>query len=69
MHLFVSYDNSSPDHTPFCHIIYAQVCWKHAIDVELHALNRNHTWTLVSPHGFSLPSQILFVSLTSLYMV
>jgi len=24
MHLFVSYDNCSPDHTAFCHNIFAQ---------------------------------------------
>jgi len=59
MHLFVSYDNCSFDHTAFCHNISAQVepfslkevaqhdCWKQAMDAELHALDRNQTWTLV----------------------
>jgi len=61
MHLFVSYDNWSPNHIAFCHNISSQAepfffkeatqhdCWKQVMDVELHALNRNQTWTLVSP--------------------
>nr|KYP75700.1 Retrovirus-related Pol polyprotein from transposon TNT 1-94 [Cajanus cajan] len=59
MHLFLSYDNCSPDHISFCHNISAQVeprsfkeanqidCWKQAMASELQALDRNHTWTLV----------------------
>ena len=60
MHLFVSYDNCSPDHTVFCHNISVKAepfsfkeatqydCWKQAMDAELHALHKNQTWTLVS---------------------
>jgi len=61
MHSFLSYDNCSSFHTTFCHNISAQAepfsfkeaaqhdCWKHAMDAELHALDRNLTWTLVPP--------------------
>jgi len=61
MHSFVSYDNCSSDHTAFCHNISAQAepfsfketaqhdWWKQAMDVELHALDRIQTWTLVPP--------------------
>ena len=67
MHLFVSYDNSSPEHTAFCHNISAQAkpfsfkeavqhdCWKQAMDIELYALNRNQTWTLVPPPSSITP--------------
>jgi len=61
MHLFVSYDNCSSNHTAFCHNISAQDepfsfkkaaqhdCWKQAMDVKLHDLDKNQTWTLVPP--------------------
>jgi len=44
MHLYVSYDNCSPNHTAFCHNIFAQAepfsfkevvqhdCWKKTMD-------------------------------------
>jgi len=61
MHSFVFYDNCSSDHTAFCHNIFVKAesfsfkeaaqhdCWKQAMDAELHALDRNQTWTLVLP--------------------
>jgi len=61
MRSFISYDNCSSDHTAFFHNISAQAkpfsfkeaaqhdCWKQAMDAELHALDKNQTWTIVPP--------------------
>jgi len=61
MHSFVSYDNCSYDHTAFYHNISIKAepfsfkeadqhdCWKHDMDAELHALDKNWAWTLVPP--------------------
>jgi len=51
MHSFVSYDNcSSAQAEPFSFKeAVQQDCWKQVMDAELHALDRNQTWTLVPP--------------------
>ncbi|GAA0163745.1 transmembrane signal receptor [Lithospermum erythrorhizon] len=60
---FVSYDNFS---TKYCHFLanvtsnveprtYKEAvhdpCWRKAIQVEIDALEKNHTWDVVLPHG------------------